>query len=561
MPTIDVIPMTTPRTVSADRILFAQMVSNAIAITSLSRATRMAMTTGSPETRTRRARRTPRERRTQRVAGHKDTETQRKTFYPLCLCISVACPSPCARALSVFSFASQRLDRFEARGPHRRIQTEKQTDDRGDADAERDRPCFDGGWNRRERGDGHRDHGAEDRADDAAEHRQHHRLRDDLRHDVGLARAERLAQPDLARPLGDHHQHDVHDHDSADHQRQRDDADQHRKDAVGRGVIDVEDRVGREDAEVVRLLRLQPARDAQRHGRLLDRLRDLGDLVRLHRQRDPRPRSEHHLKPEKRNHRELVLRLAEQRAALRADADDAEMHPFDLNDLVERIDVPAEQPIRGLPAEHDDRARGLDFRRAHQPPHLRIEAGEVDVVARHALDPREIDRLVPVGDPPAGGRVRHHRRDQLAVAPNRARVGHRDAWVAPHLVELLVAARDRKLLDVERVGARLVEDRLLDRGVQPLNQRHHGDDRADGHDVAEDGHERPQLGGPDRVERYPHGFEELFHTEAGWGGWARWAWWALPNATYPTYLPYLPYLFLVLSTFTGSPSVIPRTEL
>src|SRR5437879_566911 len=161
MPTIDVIPMTTPRTVSADRILFAQMVSNAIAITSLSRATRMAMTTGAPETRTRRARRTPRERRQQRLAR----------------------PSPCARAVSVCSFASQRLDRFEARGPHRRIQTEKQTDDRGDADAERDRPCFDGGWNRRERGDGHRDHGAEDRADDAAEHRQPHRLRADLRQD------------------------------------------------------------------------------------------------------------------------------------------------------------------------------------------------------------------------------------------------------------------------------------------------------------------------------------------------------------------------------------------
>ena len=72
--------------------------------------------------------------------------------------------------------------------------------------------------------------------------------------------AERLAQADLARPLGDDHQHDVHDDDAADDQRQRDDADQHREDAVGRRVVDVENRVRREHAEVVGLLRLEPAR-------------------------------------------------------------------------------------------------------------------------------------------------------------------------------------------------------------------------------------------------------------------------------------------------------------
>ena len=69
-------------------------------------------------------------------------------------------------------------------------------------------------------------------------------------------RAERLAQADLARPLADHHQHDVHDDDAADDQRQRDDADEHGEDAVGRRVVDVEDRVRGEHAEVVRLARL-----------------------------------------------------------------------------------------------------------------------------------------------------------------------------------------------------------------------------------------------------------------------------------------------------------------
>ena len=47
------------------------------------------------------------------------------------------------------------------------------------------------------------------------------------------ARAQRLAQPDLARPLGHHHQHDVHDHDAADHERQRHHADEHGEDAAG----------------------------------------------------------------------------------------------------------------------------------------------------------------------------------------------------------------------------------------------------------------------------------------------------------------------------------------
>ena len=54
---------------------------------------------------------------------------------------------------------------------------------------------------------------------------------------------------------------------------------------------------------------------------------------------------------------ELVLRLAEDRPALRADADDAEVHALDLDDLVDRIDGRAEQPVGGLPAEHGDRPR------------------------------------------------------------------------------------------------------------------------------------------------------------------------------------------------------------
>ena len=166
-------------------------------------------------------------------------------------------------------------------------------------------------------------------------------------------RAERLAQADLARPLGHHHQHDVHDDDAADHERQRDDADQHGEDAVGGRVIDVEDRVGGEHAEVVGLLRLQAAarsaaRRSPRPSPAAICARSRGLTVSDSDRRD----AEQHLELAERNDRELVLRLAEQRALLRADADDAEVHALDLDDLVERIDVGAEQPVGRLPADH-----------------------------------------------------------------------------------------------------------------------------------------------------------------------------------------------------------------
>ena len=81
---------------------------------------------------------------------------------------------------------------------------------------------------------------------------------------------------------------------------------------------------------------------------------------------------------------------------LLADADDAEVHAFDLDDLVERIDVGAEQPIGGLPAEHGDRPAAVDFGRAHQPAAFGVVAGEVDVARRDAPHVDVVDRLVAV---------------------------------------------------------------------------------------------------------------------------------------------------------------------
>src|SRR5688500_18188781 len=116
MPTIEVMPITTPSTVSPERILFVRTVSNAMAMTSANRLALIFETSLSP----------------------------------------------------------QSLDRIQPGGPRRRIQSEEQPDDAGDADAEGNRPCLDGGRNRGQRRDHHGDRRAEEGADHAAERRQHH---------------------------------------------------------------------------------------------------------------------------------------------------------------------------------------------------------------------------------------------------------------------------------------------------------------------------------------------------------------------------------------------------
>ena len=61
----------------------------------------------------------------------------------------------------------------------------------------------------------------------AAGERRRQPLEQELQQDRAAPRAERLAQADLARPLGDRHEHDVHHADAADGQRQHADERQH----------------------------------------------------------------------------------------------------------------------------------------------------------------------------------------------------------------------------------------------------------------------------------------------------------------------------------------------
>src|SRR5436190_7991329 len=65
-----------------------------------------------------------------------------------------------------FSFSTQGLDWIQPRGAYRRIQSEEQADQGGDADAQGNRPELNGRWNWCEPGNANRDQRAQERADD-----------------------------------------------------------------------------------------------------------------------------------------------------------------------------------------------------------------------------------------------------------------------------------------------------------------------------------------------------------------------------------------------------------
>ena len=91
---------------------------------------------------------------------------------------------------------------------------------------------------------------------------EHDRLEQELPEDLAPPRAERLADADLARPLGHRDHHDRHDADAADHQGDRRDDDERQVDRAGRLVEELHRHVLRGDVEVARLVQLQPVPDA-----------------------------------------------------------------------------------------------------------------------------------------------------------------------------------------------------------------------------------------------------------------------------------------------------------
>ena len=77
----------------------------------------------------------------------------------------------------------------------------------------------------------------------------------------------------------------------------------------------------------------------------------------------------------------------------------------------------------------------------------------------------------------------------------------RDARIVPHPLFVGFRPHDRHALNREVVGADARNDGVADVGVHALDERHHGNDRGDGDDVAEHGQERAELVRPDRLKR------------------------------------------------------------
>src|SRR2546423_11587941 len=100
-------------------------------------------------------------------------------------------------------FVTKRLDRMQARRPHRRIEAEDDADRHGHADRDRDRARGDrDGDVRRGRDlmDHHRDAPAEQDAEDAADPGEADRLDEELHEDVPAARAHGLPDAVRSRP-------------------------------------------------------------------------------------------------------------------------------------------------------------------------------------------------------------------------------------------------------------------------------------------------------------------------------------------------------------------------
>jgi hypothetical protein len=146
-------------------------------------------------------------------------------------------------------------------------------------------------------------------------------LGQNLPENVAPARAERLAQADFPRPFGHRHQHDVHDDDAADHQREADDADENREDALRNLIVEIEKRVRRRDAEIVRVARPQPPLNPHRDFSVIHGGPGHRGVCRCHREVERLARAENLLKRAERHDRVLVLRLAENRPFLFRDAD------------------------------------------------------------------------------------------------------------------------------------------------------------------------------------------------------------------------------------------------
>ena len=366
-----------------------------------------------------------------------------------------------------------------------------------------------GHWKRD--GEDARDAQARPDPETAPRHREDERLDEELHQDVERLGPERHAQADLARSLGDAHEHDVHDPDAADQQRDRGDARQQGRHRIGPLLPRARDLAHVADGEIVVVARREVvAITEQRRDVLLGATDVLGrrrldvdgplqvvveaslDLPLVGRDRDERG---------------VVVVLPARRLPLGdRDAHDREGRARDPHALADRIRVGAEELLHHGLAQHHDLRSGVDVLPGDADARLHRPVADIEVVGRGPGDARGPVRVV--ADQRLGGAQRRggglHGRH---LGPERLEVVLREGRLRPEAAALSARGR-RSRQDDEQVRPHRGE-RLLDLRLRPRPDGHHRDDRADADDDPEGGQERAQLVAQDGPERHAKGLPEV----------------------------------------------------
>src|SRR5207253_10189316 len=391
---------------------------------------------------------------------------------------------------------AQCFDRVEARGLARRVEAEEDPDGRREAEGEHDRLRGDERAPLREVADrlgaGH----AERDAHDAADQRERDGLDQELQKDVTPACADRHAQTDLARALGDGYQHDVHDADASDQQGHGGDRRQEIGHHPRRLLLSLEDLREIPEPEVVVLKRLQAMALPQEHADLvlglghvlpgadLDGDRVDGARVGLAHAED------FLLRRRERDQDDVVLVLPPRVLTLaREQADHRERDLLDADDLAHGLGL-SEEVERRRRAEERHLRRAVDVLLEDRTAFVDGPVARLEVRGRHPLDlggPVEVavDDLRVAAHRPRG---RLYARD---LTGDRRGVVLRDRELAAHSEPDTGAVRAARQHD-DQVRPEAL-DLLDDAGLGSGADAHHGDHRADADDDAEHRQGAPEL--------------------------------------------------------------------
>ena len=198
-----------------------------------------------------------------------------------------------------------------------------------------------------------------------------------------------------------------------------------------------------------------------------------------------------------------------------ADADHAEVHALDLDDVVQWADFAEElhprRPTRAARRGGSARPRSALIMRPRSASNV-AKSRYSRVTPWIWMFSSTCSRYVTVPRRCACAMTD-------AIAGLKRRMASASASVMRGLFRVLLfvfrRAHGRKPLDGERIGADVGDDGARDHRVHALNQRDDRHDRRHGDDIAEHGHERPQLVGPDGLQRDGDRFEDLVHDIGG----------------------------------------------